>query len=80
MRIYGLDFTSAPSKKKPITCAVGWLEEKGLHIGQVCQLIDFEQFEALLVEPGPWVMAIDFPFSLPQECQQTTRKCICLPT
>jgi hypothetical protein len=67
MRIYGVDFTSAPSKKKPITCAEGWFESDCLQVGRVLQLTDFEQFENLLVQPGPWFMAIDFPFSLPRE-------------
>lgn len=67
MRIYGVDFTSAPSRKKPITCAEGWLEDGTLQVHRILRLTDFEQFEALLIQPGPWLMAIDFPFSLPRE-------------
>jgi hypothetical protein len=67
MRIYGLDFTSAPSRKKPITCAEGWFENNKLQVSQILRLTDFEHFEALLVKLGPWFMAIDFPFSLPRE-------------
>ncbi len=67
MRIYGVDFTSAPSRKKPITCAEALFENGILQVSRILRLTDFEQFEMLLIQPGPWVMAIDFPFSLPQE-------------
>ena len=67
MRIYGVDFTSAPRRAKPITVAVGFFEHQVLEVGSVEQLETFGEFEALLARPGPWVGGFDFPFSLPSE-------------
>jgi hypothetical protein len=67
VRIYGVDFTCAPRRAKPITAAVGAVEGKTLVIDEVERLQSFGEFEALLERPGPWVGGFDFPFSLPQE-------------
>ena len=67
MRIYGVDFTCAPRRAKPITAAVGLLAEGTLRVQQVERLASFAEFEALLARPGPWVGGFDFPFSLPRE-------------
>jgi hypothetical protein len=67
LRIYGVDFTCAPRRAKPITAAVGAVEGKTLVIDEVERLQSFGEFEALLERPGPWVGGFDFPFSLPQE-------------
>jgi hypothetical protein len=62
MRIYGIDFTSAPSKKKPITCLECTLHGAVLHAGPLISLPDFRAFEELLAGAGPWIAGIDFPF------------------
>lgn len=67
MNIIGIDFTSAPRKKKPITCARGWFKHNRLTIKQIEHAESFELFNTWLHEPGPWMMAIDFPFSLPHD-------------
>ncbi len=65
--LLGVDFTCAPGRRKPITVARGRL------VGSVLQLVRLEAveslagFDALLVEPGPWCGAFDFPFGLPRE-------------
>lgn len=65
MRVYGLDFTSAPGRGKPLVVARCRLR------GDTLALEGFEIFEqsgplaALLGSPGPWVMGCDFPFSHP---------------
>jgi hypothetical protein len=66
MKIFGIDFTSAPSSKKPITCAVGWLDGSSLQVECVEALTDYAQFEALLASQGPWVAGLDFPFAQSQ--------------
>ncbi len=65
--ILGVDFTSAPSRRKPITCAVCELKETLLVVQDCLTLINFEQFEVLLNSPGPWIAALDFPFGLPHK-------------
>jgi hypothetical protein len=67
LRIYGVDFTCAPRKAKPITVAVGALRENSLAIEAVERLETFSAFEAFLARPGPWLGGFDFPFSLPRE-------------
>lgn len=65
--ILGVDFTSAPSRRKPITCAVCELKETLLVVQDCLTLTNFDQFEALLNSAGPWIAALDFPFGLPRK-------------
>ncbi len=67
MKIFGFDFTSAPSRKKPITCAEGVLEGERLLIERVVRIEDFYGFEEALHRAGPWVGGFDFPFGQPRE-------------
>ena len=67
MRIYGVDFTCAPRRAKPITIAVGLLRKQSLFLEDVERAPSFQAFEAFLARPGPWVGGFDFPFSLPLE-------------
>jgi hypothetical protein len=67
LRIYGVDFTCAPRRAKPITVAVASLSENSLHLEGVERLQTFTEFEAMLMRPGPWVGGFDLPFSLPRE-------------
>jgi hypothetical protein len=67
VRIFGVDFTCAPRRAKPITVAVAWLDKNLLAVEALEKLESFEQFEALLGRPGPWVGGFDLPFSLPRE-------------
>ncbi|WP_303674247.1 DUF429 domain-containing protein [Vampirovibrio chlorellavorus] len=65
MTIYGVDFTSAPSPKKPIVVADCAFHHQTLTLRQCLKLTDFEQFEQFLSTDGPWVAAMDFPLSMP---------------
>jgi hypothetical protein len=67
VRIYGVDFTCAPRRAKPITVATGVLKGKALRLEELIPVYSFEEFEAFLRRPGPWVGGFDFPFSLPAE-------------
>ncbi len=67
VEIRGVDFTSRPTKQKTITVARGYLQDAQFSLAGVDGLDSFEKFEAMLVEPGPWVAAFDFPFGLPRE-------------
>jgi hypothetical protein len=66
-RIYGVDFSSAPSQKKPITIAVAELDGGVLHLTCVHPVPTFDAFDAFLMHEGPWAAAFDLPFSLPRE-------------
>ena len=71
LQLLGIDFTSAPTRRKPITVARGTLAGSRLALQRVDALHDFAAFEALLCEPGPWLGAFDFPFGLPRELIET---------
>lgn len=64
--LLGVDFTSAPSRRKPITVARGRRAGDLLRLERVDALPTMAGFEALLAEPGPWFGAFDFPFGLPR--------------
>jgi len=70
LRIYGVDFTSAPRRAKPITVARGRLDGEALVVDALDCLQDFAAFEDFLREPGPWTCGFDFPFGLPREAVQ----------
>lgn len=67
LQLIGVDFTSAPSRRKPITVAHGTLGGRRLALRRIDELPSFADFEALLARPGPWLGAFDFPFGLPRE-------------
>jgi hypothetical protein len=65
--LFGVDFTSAPRRAKPITVAHGRLTPEGVRLEALESMADWPAFEALLKRPGPWLGAFDFPFGLPRE-------------
>jgi hypothetical protein len=69
MQLAGVDFTSAPSRRKPITVAFGRVGEDAslVVLEAVVEHVDFDSFAAWLRTPGPWLAAFDFPFGLPRE-------------
>ncbi len=67
MILYGIDFTSTPTGRKPITVAtLTALEANRFALGAIEALSDWPSFAALLARPGPWIAAFDFPFGLPR--------------
>ena len=67
MRVIGVDFTSHPSPRKPITAAHGRLAGTVLAVDAIERLESFDAFERLLRTPGPWIGGFDLPFGLPRE-------------
>ncbi len=67
MRIYGLDFTSSPTRRKPITCARCELHNAVLTVKDCLTIPAFAEFEAFLRSDGPWLAAFDFPFGQPRK-------------
>lgn len=68
--LLGVDFSSAPTRRKPIIVA------HGQRHGQVLRLERLQAFESLaafgdfLARPGHWLGGFDFPFGLPRELVQ----------
>lgn len=70
--VFGVDFSSAPSLRKPITvAALAWHARRGvqaerlelLDMATLPTLVDFEHF---LRRPGPWLAGFDLPFGQPR--------------
>lgn len=73
MRIYGIDFTSAPRKAKPIVCCSATLTSRAksrlpkLQIDAINCWTDFRPFENFLHSRGPWFAGLDLPFGQPKQ-------------
>jgi hypothetical protein len=63
MRIYGIDFTSRPCRRKPITCAACMLAGDDLRFETLETFADFAAFDDFLAQPGQWIAGLDFPFA-----------------
>ncbi|MBM3578822.1 MAG: DUF429 domain-containing protein [Alphaproteobacteria bacterium] len=62
MRVYGIDFTSTPSRRKPLACLACTFDGGLLRTETLEEWRDFSEFERALKRPGPWIAGIDFPF------------------
>jgi hypothetical protein len=62
MMVMGIDFTSRPTRRKPLTCLHCILEGHVLRANRLVKWSDFTPFEDVLKKPGPWIAGIDFPF------------------
>lgn len=67
MKVYGIDFTSAPSPRKPITCADCTLENGFLHLNDLKRMKTFDDFDDFLANGTEWIAGIDFPFGQPKK-------------
>jgi len=64
--LWGVDFSSAPGRRKPIVRARGERRGAVVRLLGLDELPTLAAFEAALAEPGPWLGAFDFPFGLPR--------------
>ncbi|MGE0236420.1 hypothetical protein [Methylocystis sp.] len=53
MRVYGIDFTSTPSRRKPLTCLACTFDDRLLRTETLEEWQDFSEFERALKRPGP---------------------------
>lgn len=60
--VFGVDFTSVPSARKPMTCVRTRFDRNELRFEKLERWHSFSGFDSLLAAPGPWVAGIDFPF------------------
>ncbi|MDP2819773.1 MAG: DUF429 domain-containing protein [Polaromonas sp.] len=65
--LIGCDFSSAPTRKKPIVLALGASRNGRLQLSKLVRLDSLDGFEAWLRQPAGWLGAFDFPFGLPRE-------------
>ena len=69
MLLLGCDFSSAPTRRKPIVVATGSLDGAGriLHLDDLIRFPALDDWGGWLVAQPAWIGAFDFPFSLPRE-------------
>ena len=80
--LVGCDFSSSPTRRKPIVLAHGRDDGARVVLERLEKLASLPPFAAWLAQPGPWVGGFDFPFGLPRELVEhlgwplTWRECI----
>ena len=65
--LLGCDFTSAPSRRKPITLALGHADRGRVLLDRVERFETLDAWGDRLKAPGAWVGGFDLPFGLPRE-------------
>lgn len=65
--LLGCDFSSAPTRRKPIVMALGASRSGRVQLSGLQRLESLDAFEAWLSEPASWLGGFDFPFGLPRE-------------
>ena len=63
---HGVDFTSRPRPRKPLTVASGRSHRSAFRLDTLEEIADWAHFETWLQRPGPWIAGFDFPFGLPR--------------
>ena len=63
----GVDFTSRPTRRKPVTVALGRLAHGAVRLERIETHAEFDGFARWLQTPGPWLGVFDLPFGLPRE-------------
>lgn len=67
----GCDFSSSPSRRKPIVFATGRLQRGQVHLAQLESIDSLDGFSDWLAQDRAWIGAFDFPFGLPRELVTT---------
>lgn len=68
--LHGVDFSSAPTRRKPIVVATGQVDATRpdtVRLQDFTLLPTLDDFAVWLSHPGPWTAAFDLPFGLPRE-------------
>ena len=69
--IAGCDFSSSPSRRKPIVFATGTVQQARVQLAGLEKIESLDDFAAWLRQDRTWICAFDFPFGLPRELVQT---------
>ena len=65
--LVGCDFSSRPSRQKPIVLALGSLHAGRVQLSKLERLESLDAFAQWLQRPASWVGGFDLPFGLPRE-------------
>jgi hypothetical protein len=67
VNLIGCDFSSSPSKRKPIVVAVGHASAGRVQLQSLLRFDTLDAFADWLKQPQAWVGGFDLPFGLPRE-------------
>ncbi|MBE7369468.1 DUF429 domain-containing protein [Ramlibacter pallidus] len=67
MMLLGCDFSSTPTRRKPVVLAIGTAAAGRVQLTRLEKIGSLPAFGAWLREPQAWVGGFDFPFGLPRE-------------
>ncbi len=67
MRVIGCDFSSSPSKRKPIVFAVGSADKGRVQLSHLDRVETLDGFSHWLITNTDWIGGFDLPFGLPRE-------------
>ncbi|MFD0667807.1 DUF429 domain-containing protein [Ramlibacter sp. MAHUQ-53] len=65
--LLGCDFSSSPTRRKPIVLALGRRSGDVVRLDRLQALPTLDDFAQWLAQPGDWVGGFDVPFGLPRE-------------
>ncbi|HZH07370.1 MAG TPA: DUF429 domain-containing protein, partial [Lautropia sp.] len=65
--IVGCDFSSSPTRRKPIVMALGSVSGSRVLLERLERLESLDAFSDWLARPQRWTGGFDFPFGLPRE-------------
>jgi hypothetical protein len=65
--LVGCDFSSTPTRRKPVVLALGHTSGDRVVLGRLLHLDSLSAFAAWLAQPDPWIGGFDVPFGLPRE-------------
>ena len=65
--LVGCDFSSSPSKRKPIVIAIGSSKQGRVHLQEILRFDTLDAWSNWLKLPQDWIGGFDLPFGLPRE-------------
>jgi hypothetical protein len=71
LRCIGVDFSCAPTRRKPVLLAIGECRAARLRLDALLAFGTLGEFGKWLAARGDWIGAFDFPFGLPRELVET---------
>jgi hypothetical protein len=69
--LVGCDFSSSPSKRKPIVIALGSVKQGRVQLQELLRFETLDAWAQWLAQPINWIGGFDLPFGLPRELVKT---------
>ena len=71
--LVGCDFSSSPTKRKPIVVALGSSKQGRVQLQELLRFETLDAWSQWLAQPIDWVGGFDLPFGLPRELVETLK-------